>query len=275
MKPVISFNLLSDNEYWSILKEANDFHVKRRDRHQQLLDLLKAKGVAFKDIKAHLMNQAKKAGLYTRSLWSDSTKQMEFRSYSDLLKCNYAWVISLDNFLKWTKANYREYGVEVTRVARPNDKPVVEKKTTLRRTTSPDGTVKEDRTETTEIKEYAPIDPVLAEAMTRPPEPVVPAAPVAPVPDHIMDNAQFMAGGQSIVAPESSILAPVTETLTALQIETIVLQNISILGKIAKKHSPDALQYFNDLMATLGVFEEIIEPDPIYTETSSAVTAAN
>lgn len=233
----LKFNLLSDNEFWSILKKANDFHVSKRDQYESLLAVCKSKGVAFKDIKSHLLNQAKKCGLYNRSMWSDSKKEMVYRSWSDLLTCKYAWAIALHNFMVWLKANYKEYGIEVNRIAHKNPVKVVKTNTVLRKTTDDTGKISETRTET-----------VHTETVSK-----GASAPKAP-------EAQQSVSSEAEVE-NKSLIAPVTESLTQLQIQVIVLQNLKVLGEICKAKSPDALQFYNDMIACLELDDMFVDED--------------
>lgn len=222
---VIRFNLISDNPFWDILKKANDFHVSRRDQYQVLTDTLKAKGVAFKDIKNHLLNEAKKCGLYTRSMWSDTQKTMVFRTWSDLRQCKYAWVIALNNYLVWLHSNLKDYGVRKDRIAKKNT-PVVKKQTIVRKTTdSQTGAVKEVKTETVSTSQDVPVDRSLS--------------------------------GWSETILGSGIVAPITQDLTVLQKQTLILQNLGILGNICKEKG--AVKEFNLLMTALGSIEYVIE----------------
>jgi len=217
---LVRFQLTNDNEYWSQLQEATRLHLTARDRYEDLLAFCKKKGVKFVDIKRHLLNEAKKCGLYTRSMWSDKEKAMVFRTWSDLLQCKYSWVISLNNFITYIK-KYKDYDVRAGRVAKKN--PVASKTTTIRRTTDQAGNKSEVKTETIETV-----------------EPVKNLSPSAPT---------------SI--PTGSIVAPVSQDLTELQRVTLILQNLDLLGKVCQEKG--AVKEFNTLMAALGSVEFIIE----------------
>ena len=215
---LVNFNLTSDNEYWSPLQEATKFHLKSRDHYEDLLTLCKSKGVKFVDIKRHLLNEAKKCGLYTRSMWSDTQKAMVYRTWSDLLACKYSWVIALNNFLKYCK-KYRDYDVRADRVARPNTPISTNKKTVIRKTTTPDGKVEETKTETIET-----------------------STPVSTKQE-----------------PDSTIVAPVQQDLTPLQIQVLIFTHLDVIGKKCKEKGPDVLKTYNTLMMMLEVPEFIVE----------------
>lgn len=218
---LVRFQLTSENPFWVKLQEATSLHLTARDRYEDLLALCKKKGVKFTDIKKHLLNEAKKCGLYTRSQWSDTQKTMVFRTWSDLLSCKYSWVIALDNFIKWTK-KYRDYGVRAERVARKNP-TMVNKTTVVRRSVDQNGIKQEVKTETIETTE-----PVSAKAIE---------APVS----------------------TETINAPVSTDLTKVQIQTIIFKHLDILGNMCKDKGPDVLKTYNLLMSQLGVVEFIIE----------------
>ena len=218
---LVNFQLTAENQYWSNLQEATKFHLKSRDRYEDLLALCKSKGVKFVDIKRHLLNEAKKCGLYTRSMWSDKEKAMVFRTWSDLKACKYSWVIALDNFLTYTK-KYRDYDVRADKVARKN--PVVQKATTIRRTTDENGVVKEMKTETFSQTETVKSQPSQVQSETT-----------------------------------GSIVAPVSQDLTTVQIQTIIFKHLDVLGAMCKSKGPDVLKTFNLLMSQLGVVEFIVE----------------
>jgi hypothetical protein len=215
---LVNFNLTSDNEYWSPLQEATRFHLKSRDRYEDLLVLCKSKGVKFVDIKRHLLNEAKKCGLYTRSMWSDTQKAMVYRTWSDLLACKYSWVIALNNFMTYTK-KYKDYDIRVDRVEKKHQPVSTSKKTVIRKTTDENGSVKEVKTETIETTS----------------------------PDSTKQE------------PDSTIIAPIQQDLTPLQIQTVIFKHLDVLGAMCKQKGPDVLKTFNLLMSQLGVVEFIVE----------------
>jgi hypothetical protein len=224
---LVNFNLTSDNEYWSPLQEATKFHLKSRDRYEDLLTLCKSKGVKFVDIKRHLLNEAKKCGLYTRSMWSDKEKAMVFRTWGDLLACKYSWVISLNNFMNYSK-KYVDYDVRANKVAK---NPVMVNKTTvIRKITDQDGNKKEVKTETIETASNPSPKAQQRETKDSPSE-------------HPRDTG--------------SIVAPISTDLTELQRTTLILQNLNLLGKVCQEKG--ATKEFNTLMAALGSVEFIIE----------------
>lgn len=217
---LVNFQLTADNAFWSPLQEATRFHLKSRDRYEDLLALCKSKGVKFVDIKRHLLNEAKKCGLYTRSMWSDTQKAMVYRTWSDLLACKYSWVIALNNFMSYTK-KYKDYDLRIGREARKN--PIsTSKKTVIRKTTDENGSVKEVKTETIETN--------------------TPAKPTD-IP----------------TAPTDGMVAPVQQDLTPLQIQTVIFKHLDVLGAMCKSKGPDVLKMYNSLMMALEVPEFVIE----------------
>lgn len=216
---LVNFNLTSENEYWSPLQEATKFHLKSRDRYEDLLALCRSKGVKFVDLKRHLLNEAKKCGLYTRSMWSDTQKAMVYRTWSDLLACKYSWAIALNNFMNYCK-KYRDYGIRADRVEKKHQP--VSKKTVIRKTTDENGSVKETKTETIET-----------------------TTPVSTK--------------QEPAVSDSTMVAPVQQDLSTVQIQTIIFKHLDVLGAMCKSKGPDVLKTFNTLMAQLGVVEFIVE----------------
>ena len=57
------------------------------------------------------------------------------------------------------------------------------------------------------------------------------------------------------------ITAPVKEELSLLQVQTVILQNLDVLGKIAK--AKNAVDQFNALMIAIGAEDEVIVMDSI------------
>jgi len=122
----LKFNLSNDNiQEWNLLKSANDAHVSIRDRYQELVDLCKEKGVAFKDIKAHMINRAKRVNLLTKNHYSEETGSMEYPSLAVCFDKKLAWAVALHNFLVWLKKSYKDYGVEIAKVTPKRKEKVV------------------------------------------------------------------------------------------------------------------------------------------------------
>lgn len=106
---MVKFTMTGSNEYWDILKDAQDLHVSARDRHEDLLTLCKNKGVAFKDLRNHLLNEAKKVGLYYRNKWEEKSGAMVYPSFEGIK--DFSWGHALHTFLKYTK-KYVDYQIE-------------------------------------------------------------------------------------------------------------------------------------------------------------------
>lgn len=233
MSKVISqFNLTSDNPFWNLLKETNQLHITARQRHGELLDLCKTKGVAFKDIENHLLNEAKKCGLYRSNYYDAKTKKMMYPPKASLVRVN--WYVSLRNFLTWVRNNYVDYGMEVEEWKKKSSKPPVRSQAVIR-TTQPDGTTSERQVEVS----GATISQVLAGQ-------AVEANPPTP-----------QSGASSQSAP--SITSPVSSSnMSLVQVQQIILSNFAVLGKICEEKGADAVDAFNDLMLALGQEEEFI-----------------
>lgn len=100
---------ISSNPYFILLSEANNLHIQAGVKHQQLLDLCKSNGVKFEDLDNYLMNQAKKAGLYKKSLYDPKKAKQVYPPKSQLSV--FSWFNSIKRFNSWVRNNYTDYGV--------------------------------------------------------------------------------------------------------------------------------------------------------------------
>lgn len=237
---LVRFNLTADNPFWSLLQEAHKAHITARERHCDLLELCKSKGVAFQDIEKHLLNEAKRCGLYRKTKASLSTK-VAYPSRSDLSKSKVAWFVALENFLRWKMRNYRDYDVR-------SDKPIVTKQkpkeiNVVRKTTDSKGNVTETKhkivgASKADLKEIAAIE-----------------------------------SGKSATAPEKShdMLGKVEHDLTPLQLQVLIIRNIGILGDMAEEKG--AVKEWNALCEALGLIEEIRKEDEFIESVDDALAA--
>lgn len=222
------------NPFMSLLSEANDLHRTTQQKHGELLDLLQESNVKFKDIRIHLINQAKSCHLYRRDLWNANKNCMDFRPLKSL--GHFSWANSIINFVAWANKNYKDYGVPKARVARKNDKP---REIVVRR----------------EIK-----------------EPALSAAPkTAPsITGEVFNTANSKlelpksTGTQAPAATPSvteethaPLCAPVTKELSLLEKQQIIFSNLDILGQKALELG--AGFEWNELMVAMGLTENILE----------------
>lgn len=237
------FNLLSDNQYWNLLKDAQDAHVSSRDRHESLLQLCQETGVAFGDIKNYLLNQAKKVGLYRMTHGSPAGPV--FPPWGLIIKTN--WGYALSEFLKYKQRKYKDYGIPVDKVVKVRKtKPTVLK---FKRT-APDGTVTEHETIVEGAKSSREVIDLLTPADRIVPEPLAPVVPSTGKPSEIVHSAP--------------VIPPVSTGLSVAQIQAIIVNNWSVLGGICKEKG--CIEEFNLLMDALGIEEEMIIEVPTSLE---------
>lgn len=237
------FNLLADNQYWNLLKDAQDAHVSSRDRHESLLQLCQETGVAFADIKNYLLNQAKKVGLYRMN--HASPNGPVFPPWGLIIKTN--WGNALSEFLQYKGRKYKDYGVSVDKVVKVRkNKPVVLK---FKRTAA-DGTVTEHETVIEGASSSKEVVELLTPADKIVPEPLAPAVPSTAKDSEIKHSAP--------------VIPPVSSGLSKAQIQAIIINNWSVLGEICREKG--AVEEFNLLMDALGIEEEIIVELPVTME---------
>lgn len=256
------FNLLSDNPFWSQLQQAQDAHVKSRDRYEDLLSLCQEAGVKFEDIKNYLLNQAKKVGLYRMNHKGKDGKP-SFPPWGNVVATN--WGFALNQFLVYKSKNYKDYGLRSDKVIKPNkNKPTILK---FKRTAA-DGTVTEHKVEIEGVQNSKQAIDLLTDKDRIVPDPIAPVVPQTSKPSEL--NAAFPTPAPPL-EDKSSTLAPIDKGLSKVQIQTIILSNFSILGEICREKG--ALEEFNLLMDALGVEEEMIIEIPSLENKYSSVGA--
>lgn len=221
---VQSFRLLNENgnEEWSLLQRANQEHVTSRQKYIMIKDFCKSRGVAFKDIRSHLLNRAKDAGLYRKTFYN----KKGFLDYPPVSKLNNeGWYRALSNFLSWLSSNYVSYEKRKEAKA-PKAPKVVSETSTTTITRKKDGTEVEKKKVTVETE--------------------APKASKAP-----KESKKEI--------KDDSIVKPLDEGLSKTQIWSIIARNFSILGEFCKERN--ALDEFNELMLQLGLDDEMIEQD--------------
>lgn len=221
---LMHFNITTDNEFWLLLKDSNQLHITARQKHASLLALCKERGVAFKDLEAHLLKEAKKCGLYRATNYNKVTKKMAYPAIKDLLKVG--WYVCLSNFIRWAYKNYYDY--DITSAERTK-KIVKKSKAVVRNTTT-------GATRTLEVQG-------------------------ATIPEVTGNNALNVGSlGSFLNSPNPpSITRPIDATMSLSQVQAIILRNFAVLGKICEEHGPGAVECFNMLMVELGQEQECIE----------------
>jgi hypothetical protein len=142
------FTPLVENKFWSRLQEANRQHVTAQQQYLHLLKDLENQGVAFKDIRNYMLNEAKRAGLYQKV-------NGEYPSKNELKRRNEAWFVALKNFGAWVNRNYDgRYDKVITSEDRKNAQAKrkaekSEKKTSVITRSEEGGEVRTDVVETT------------------------------------------------------------------------------------------------------------------------------
>ena len=124
------FKVLVDNRYWNLLQEANQMHVTAQQKYLHLLKDLQDTGVAFKDIRSFLLNEAKKAGLLQKSVWSDKAGEKVYPSKNSLKKARPAWFVQYLNVTAWIARNYETYDrkIDQNKVRQDREQAKAEKK---------------------------------------------------------------------------------------------------------------------------------------------------
>lgn len=219
------------NPFFTILADATDLHRSARQKHGDLLDLCKSAGVRFTDIHKYLLNQAKKSGLYRKTIYNPKIGGMDYPTVSSVK--DLSWYTAMNNFCSWAKMNFKDYGVPCSRVAKKNVKVVT---TVIRRPMefkAPDNTLPLVPSTGNQVPESNDLSDMIV-----PPAKEASAAPKA---------------------TGTAVTAPVESTLNTAQIQALILKNISVLGGIAEQKG--CLSEFNQLMIALGMDEAVIEED--------------
>ena len=235
------FSYAGDIEELRLLSESSNLYVSLKQKRLMLLQVLKRKGVAFKDIQAHLWNQAQAAGL-----WPKGAKVMHVSRFE--------WYVQMDRFNAWVWRNFKNYGEPIESVVKKPKAPKA-KEIIVRR----------------ESKKQEPVEPA-----TLPPK-------VAPknIPElesfgtlHVASSTPtdrpdaIVLGNEPTIAPPSpGIFDKLIDSLTPLQIQTLVFKNLSILG--AKALELGAATEFNLLMEAMGLEHEMI-PESAVSESITA-----
>jgi len=235
------FNAMG-NGFWSHLEEAQRAKISSRQRYGQLMDELQSKGVAFQDIEAHMMNEAKRCGLYRKNHWSKT--ELVYMPVSLLAKRRINWYICLNNFLNWLRVNYASYDLTLKEKAKRDNSISQLKGEIAARQAAKSGTAIIRKTDERGNVSETIINVTGATIGQVTSEPVVEEEILA----DLREEQQ-----QSITAPVS--LAP---ELSLIQVQQVILQNFSVLGKIAQEKGASAVDAFNALMLELGMTEELL-----------------
>lgn len=218
---MVKFTMTGSNEYWDILKEAQDLHVSARDRHEDLLALCKDKGVKFTDLRNHLLNEAKKVGLYFRNKWEEKSGSMVYPGFTAIK--DYSWGHALHTFLNYANKKYIEYGVEA---------PVKEPRVTLIKRTKPVMEVQEGAAGGTKVTLHHTGENGTETTET------------------IEDRRH---------APENVLIVPLAEPLGLDKIKLLVHANLGVLEELAAEAGVH--DEFLEVMRAMGLVEQIEEFD--------------
>lgn len=222
-----TFDAMGD-KYLSILQEANAKYLSVRQQYEMLIARLRGDKVAWKDRQAFLINQAKKCGLHRMTIYAGPGK-MRHRNFQELKKDKPRWFIMILKFIEYADKRYSDYGVEIERKV----KPTIPKANPL--------ATGRDFGKKAEVK---PAGPTNKTGVSNVPSVVAEAKEAKSSTAHLEE------------ANNSTITSPVETKLSVIEIQQIILQNLSVLGKIAS--AKGAKEEFNALMAKLGATDEII-----------------
>lgn len=239
------FSYSGDIEELRLLSESSTLYVSLKQKRLMLLQVLKRKGVAFKDIQAHLWNKAKQAGL-----WPAGAKVMHVSRFE--------WYVQMDRFNSWVWRNFKNYGEPIPTNPGRQVKKEKPKEVIVRR----------------EAKKQEPIAPA-----TLPPK-VAPAnipaiesqstVHVATSTPHDREDA-IVFPEATLAPPSAGIFDKLMDSLTPLQIQTLVFKNLSILG--AKALELGAATEFNLLMEAMGLEHEMIAESVVMESVLEQVNA--
>ncbi len=88
-----------------LIFEGGSLHRTATMKHFSALEAIQKRGVAFKDIPAHLQKQAKKLGI-----WTVDKNSGDFLSIGKLAKAGIKWAKDITLFLDYVKRNWEGYG---------------------------------------------------------------------------------------------------------------------------------------------------------------------
>lgn len=164
------FNMLNNNEYWELLHAANERYLTISQQYLKLFRLCESRGVAFKDIRNHLMAEAKRCGLYRKD-YVDANGNVGFAPKKILKEQKPAWFHQLNLFMSWISRNYTSYNDRLVETAKKSaNKAEAKNKKNIKTTkvTDKEGnervstTVTQDSSVTSPVTEELSADQVLA-----------------------------------------------------------------------------------------------------------------
>ena len=102
------FTIKGNTPYWGYLHSGNAFKLKANEQYLLCMRHMQKDGVAFKDIRNRLLNEAKTEGLYykTKGPWAPDGG---YRPLNDMVKARVAWALALNNFTTWISRNWVSY----------------------------------------------------------------------------------------------------------------------------------------------------------------------
>lgn len=192
---VRKFELLRENDYWMTLRKANQQHVTSQQLYGQLLDKLEANRVNFKDIRAFMLNEAKRCGLLQKNYFVEG-KGFQYPPKKKMKQDRLAWFVALQNFCNWVAYNYDgDYGRVRKHLSKEERKEQKKELTVTRR--SSDG---KESTETRTVITGASKEELL-----------------------------------SSVPEGATVTSPITSDLSKAQLQALFISYPDVLGEIAEQ----------------------------------------
>lgn len=239
----VRFFAPESSEEFKLLCSIADIHKTARQKHIDLLRVCAGKGVAFKDIRAHLLNEAKRSGLW------DGGKP-------EHCVVDRAWYVAVANFVVWTKKHFTDYNTprEQVRVNKV-PAPLPPRELIIRRQ---------------EIPAAGPTitQPTVSQpAVTVPPVPATKKKQESSKTTVEKQSEVFNTADTKLEMPvkkadevgkkTESLIDPVNFGLTKVQMQQIIFCNLGLLAEQAKRLG--AGTEWNLLMDAMGLDHECID----------------
>lgn len=225
-----TFSAPIGSQEFTILSALAGIHKTAREKNLELFELVKSKGVQFNQIKRHLHNEAKRIGL-----WNGSFKESYYQ--------HKAWYVQVENFSKWVSTNYTSY-----------DNAKVKETKAIKDTKSARQIV---------VRKEVVIPKGFASNLSNPAAPTKGDIGVEHKAPSSNPEGRTDAITNTASNPASSLVAPVVQELSVIQIQQIVFQNLDVLAERAK--ALDATVEWNALMSKMGLEENLIKTELNFT----------
>lgn len=220
------FEYQGTSEELKLLSASSKIYVSLKVKRLELLAVCKRKGVKFTDLQRHLLNQAKESGLWPKGASEKHCHRFE-------------WYVQIIRFCQWSWRNFLDYGKEVPTVSKVKTPEKV--KTVVVRTS------KKPVAETSSTK-AAPAK------VAPPPEPTSQGS--GEVTTDSAGRPEAIQFPETVATPSAGVFDKIIESLSPLQVQTIIFKNLSVLGHKAQELG--AVTEFNLLMEALGLIHEMI-----------------